>query len=202
MRQPQREALAAVLRRAIEAMMSRDIPVEQLTDTTDELTAVVDKLEDGPPRPPKPLQMPDLSDVKSAFADDPIVGPGNPIAPPVNIAIRDGLVVGTVRFGRAHEGAPGFVHGGTLAAVFDQVLGLANLVNGHPGMTGTLTVRYLRATPIGRDVRFEARAESTNGRKSFVRGRALVDDAVTAEAEGTFVAPSARRAAEMFVDRS
>ncbi|MDQ3940109.1 MAG: PaaI family thioesterase, partial [Actinomycetota bacterium] len=104
-----------------------------------------------------------------------------------------------VTFNRSYEGAPGFVHGGAIAAVFDQVLGMANLATGHPGMTGTLTVRYLNATPIRQEIRFEARAGDREGRKSFVTGRCSVGGTVTAEAEGTFVMPSRKRAAEMFL---
>ena len=55
-------------------------------------------------------------------------------------------VTGHVTFGRAYQGPPGQVHGGVIAGVYDQVLGLANFVVGRPGFTGTLSVRYVAPT--------------------------------------------------------
>ena len=102
-------------------------------------------------------------------------------------------------FSRSFEGAPGFVHGGAIAAAFDQVLGMANLVSGHPGMTGTLTLRYVSPTPTETEIRFEAKAGEKEGRKSFVTGSCYAGDMLTAEAEATFVMLRFRKAAEMFL---
>ena len=55
-------------------------------------------------------------------------------------------------------------------------------------MTGTLTLRYLRATPLGK-LRAEAWVESREGRKSVVRGHLADEDGPTVEAEGLFILP-------------
>ena len=58
------------------------------------------------------------------------------------------MIKGTVTFGSAYEGPPGHVHGGYVAAAFDELLGMTQSLGGMPGMTGTLTVRYRRPTPL------------------------------------------------------
>ena len=63
------------------------------------------------------------------------------------------------------------MHGGYVAAAFDEVLGFANSLSGTPGMTGTLTVRYRRPTPLHTELRFEGRYERSEGRKIFTDGQ-------------------------------
>ena len=76
----------------------------------------------------------------------PIVGFANPLAPPFSFSIDAEAQVARGRgaFGRAHEGGPGIVHGGLLAAAIDELLqdafvhisaveraGLTNLAEGQ-----------------------------------------------------------------------
>ena len=67
----------------------------------------------------------------------------------------------------------------------------------QPGMTGTLTIRYRRPTPLHRDLRFEGTLERVEGRKIFTRGRCFDGDTMTAEAEGLFVRVDFQKLAEM-----
>jgi acyl-CoA synthetase (AMP-forming)/AMP-acid ligase II/acyl-coenzyme A thioesterase PaaI-like protein len=121
----------------------------------------------------------------------PLIGLSNPLAPPMQLSAEttpDGpRAIARVTFGATYEGAPGFLHGGILAAAFDQVFGYLGVVRGVPALTGSLTVRYRKPTPLDVELRFEAEAERSDGRKSFVRGRCLAGDEVTAEAEALFV---------------
>ena len=39
-----------------------------------------------------------------------------------------------------------------IAETFDEMLGAANIVAGNPGMTGTLTIRYRKPTPLRTDL--------------------------------------------------
>jgi acyl-coenzyme A thioesterase PaaI-like protein len=75
-----------------------------------------------------------------------------------------------------------------LALVFDQLLGSTAEFQGVPGMTGTLTVRYRRGTPLG-VIRGEARVDRVEGVKTFVTGTISVDGQLTAESEGIFILP-------------
>jgi len=127
-------------------------------------------------------------DLAALFDHSPLIGKANPLAPPIEISIEDDRVVGRVTFGAAYEGPPGCVHGGYLAATFDEVLGGAQSLGGRPGMTGTLTVRYRVPTPLHTPLRFEGELDRVEGRKNFTVGRCYAGDVVTAEAEGIFIA--------------
>lgn len=123
-----------------------------------------------------------------AFFDwSPLAGLSNPLAPPVRVSVEGDAIVGRARFGLAYEGPPGCVHGGYIAAAFDEVLGVAQSLSGRVGMTGTLTIKYRQPTPLFTDLRFEGRVESVSGRKLLAAGRLLNGDEVTAEATGLFV---------------
>ncbi len=98
------------------------------------------------------------------------------------------MIVAEANFGQAYEGPPGCVHGGYVAASFDEVLGAAQSLSGAPGMTGTLTVRYESPTPLKTDLRFEGRLVGVERRKIFTEGACYAGDRLTATAKGTFIA--------------
>ncbi len=132
----------------------------------------------------------------------PLVGAVSPLAPPIDYEYRDGRLYGRGVFHAAYEGPPGFVHGGWIALGFDEILGMANIASGHPGMTGRLSIRYRRPTPLHRPVLFEGWTDQVDGRRVVTRGTLIVDDSVTAEAEGLFVKLDLDRAAEYFGERA
>lgn len=117
------------------------------------------------------------------------------------LGARRTKVVGHVRYGYAYEGPPGCVHGGVLAAAFDEILGFAQSLSGRPGMTGTLTVRYRKPTPLNADLVFEGWVDRIEGRKIFTSGRCMAGDAVTAEAEGLFISVDFEKMAQLLKDR-
>jgi acyl-CoA thioesterase FadM len=69
-------------------------------------------------------------------------------------------------------------------------------------MTGTLSIRYRRPTPLNTDLRFEAWLERSEGRKRFVRGTVAAGAMVTAEAEGIFIAIDPSRFASLLEERA
>jgi acyl-coenzyme A thioesterase PaaI-like protein len=89
------------------------------------------------------------------------------------------------------------VHGGWVAALLDQLLGSANIVSGHPAMTGQLTIRYRAGTPYGVPLLLRARTDSVEGRRVHASGEITVAGKVTAEAKGLFILPTAERVAEI-----
>ncbi|MBV8952099.1 MAG: PaaI family thioesterase [Actinobacteria bacterium] len=131
----------------------------------------------------------------------PVVGVASPIAPPLSWETLDGAVHAHGIFPTACEGPPGFVHGGWIALAFDEVLGIANIAAGHPGMTGRLTVRYRRPTPLRREVHFDAAIARVEGRRIVTKASLVVDGELTAECEGIFVQPTPERRREYFGDR-
>lgn len=118
-----------------------------------------------------------------------VVGVRNPIAPPVVTTVTDDRrVVTEFHLGAVYEGPPGLVHGGVVALVLDQLLGQAAGTGGRPRMTGTLSIRYRKGTPLG-DLRGEAWIDRTEGIKTWAKGHLIGPDGVTAEAEGIFILP-------------
>ncbi len=123
------------------------------------------------------------------FADrQTMIGLCNPISPPMTMSDDGQLVTAYVNFGPAFEGAPGCVHGGLLAAAFDQVLGYLNVSRKVGAMTATLNLQYRRPTPINKPLRMEARIERVEGKKRWVSGKMFSGDELTVEAEGLFIA--------------
>ncbi len=130
-----------------------------------------------------------LSDHQEAvFLDfSPLVGGLNPLAPPIVMRVDAGEVVGEVVFGSAYEGPPGCVHGGFIAAGFDEVLGFAQSLGGHPGLTARLQISYRSPTPLHRPLRFVGRIDRVDGRKIHTSATLHHGDSLCAEAEGLFV---------------
>jgi acyl-coenzyme A thioesterase PaaI-like protein len=125
-----------------------------------------------------------------------VIGLRNAVAPPLTIHHDpdDGRVWSEFTLNSAYEGPPGWVHGGVCALVLDHVLGeAASSGLTKPLFTGTLTLRFVRGTPLGR-LRADAAVERTEGVKSFVSGHLSDAEGVTVEAEGIFITPSWARA--------
>ena len=121
------------------------------------------------------------------FPYSPVVGPLNPIAPPLVFAFDGERLRGTGALPAAFVGPPGTVHGGVVAMVLDELLGAVNACLGLGAFTGTLTIRYERPTPIDADLEMESRVERTAGRKVFTIGTISAGGVVTARAEGVFI---------------
>jgi hypothetical protein len=188
------ERLASAVRALLELMVAAPVDDAAATEAATTLEAVAGELgrRAGPGRRPRG-QLDPTDDPQAFFPTSPVTGLENPLAPPVRIWTEpaDGggnpVVRGEVTFGAAYEGPPTCVHGGVLAALFDEVLGAANLAAGHPGMTGTLTVRYRRPTPLGVPLAVEAVCRGRQGRKIHGWAGVYHGDVLTAEADGLFV---------------
>jgi len=118
-----------------------------------------------------------------------ITGRSNPLAPPLHLEFDGEVTRGWALYTGAYEGPPGCLHGGFVAAAFDDLLGVAQMTSGMAGYTGTLTVRYRRPTPLGRRVDYVAGFDRAEGRKLFCWGRSYDNGELLAEAEIVFIAP-------------
>ena len=120
---------------------------------------------------------------------NPVIGLRNPIAPPLVLhRTPDGGVYSDFHLGAAFEGPPGHVHGGISALLLDHVLGEAASDGTSPRLTGTISMRYVRTTPLG-DLHVEARIVRTEGVKTYAVGQLSDAEGVTVEAEGLFITP-------------
>jgi hypothetical protein len=121
------------------------------------------------------------------FPYSPVVGPLNPIAPPVTFTFDGERLSGSGTLSAPFTGPPGMVHGGVIALVLDELLGATNACLGLGAYTGTLTIRYERPTPIGAELAFDAWVDRTEGRKVFTVGTISAGGEVTARADGVFI---------------
>lgn len=121
---------------------------------------------------------------------NPVIGMRNPIAPPLRIEERDGRLYTEFVLGAAYEGPPKHVHGGISALILDHILGEAASDKGvKPLFTGTITLKYLRGTPLGA-LRAEAWIDRVEGIKTYARGFISDIEGPTVEAEGVFIQPA------------
>ncbi len=117
----------------------------------------------------------------------PLSGKGNPLSPPMRIKRKDmNCVVAKVIFPASYEGPPGFVHGGFVAAAFDEVMGAAQANSDMPGMTGILTVTYRQPCPLHTELHLEGRVVRVRGRHVFAESTLHGGDELIADAEGVF----------------
>lgn len=120
---------------------------------------------------------------------NPLAGYSNPIAPPVNTWIEGDRALGKCYCGWVYEGPPGSVHGGFVAAIFDQFMGMAQKLGGQPGMTGYLHVDYHNRTPLNTALNLEAQLVKVEGRKTVVAAQMYAGETKTASCEALFVEP-------------
>jgi acyl-coenzyme A thioesterase PaaI-like protein len=138
-----------------------------------------------------------------SFVDySPFVGPMSPLAPPIDVEVADDRILGRVRYPLAFEGPPGHVHGGFIAAGFDEVLGFAQALSGQSGMTGRLEIRYRSPTPLRSEVVYAAGVQSIDGRKVTCWGTLHDGETLCAEATGLFITMNPTKLASLMARRA
>lgn len=198
---PAKRELAAAVRELMDCLSATDAPSDELLSIAAQVRESAQRFT-GQPRMVNPPGIAEgsLAGGMEMFMDrSPVVGLANPIAPPASLDpdYEAQVVRGEVTFGRAYEGAPGCAHGGFVAAVLDEALGLACVFSGGPGMTGEITVRYRRPTPIRVPLRIEARMDGQERRKIFASGTLHAGDTLVAESHGIFISVAHDKFAEL-----
>ena len=181
-------ALADAVRGLADACVRTTVPADVVASVTEEVQRLAERL--------AAEQIPGAFGVSLASSGtvrghgNAVVGLRNPAAVPLRIEKSDeGRAWTRFTLGALHEGPPGMCHGGVAALLLDQLLGEAAAAGGSPGMTGTLTLRYVQNTPLG-DCSAEAWIERAEGSKTLVKGvLRRADGEVTVEAEGIFILP-------------
>jgi acyl-coenzyme A thioesterase PaaI-like protein len=188
------EQLADEMRRIINRLAVVRPSAEELSRAAEAAAAFADRL-DAMTERTRSWEVSEAGLLPRDFiAYSPVSGRSNPMSPPVKLRVVPGKndaagehrIEGDVTFGPAYEGPPGHVHGGLVAAMFDELLGFAQL---NPGFTAYLHVNYRKPTPLNTPLRLVAWVESVNGRKRMVRGECYAGDALLTDAEGLFIAP-------------
>lgn len=100
----------------------------------------------------------------------------------------DNSFIARVWFGPATEGPPGFVHGGSMAAVLDEAMGLAAWIRGYTVVTAKITVQYRKMIPLGSVITVAAKVTSVDGQKVTTKGKIYNETgALFTESEGLFI---------------
>jgi acyl-coenzyme A thioesterase PaaI-like protein len=180
--------LTQAIRELIDAGIRTDADESVVRDAQAAIEAVTEKLRGAQRNQTSTLRHEDTG--RPLAWANPAVGLRNAIAPPMEIHHEvSGRCWAEFDLGLAYEGPPGLVHGGICALVLDHILGEA-ASDGltKPLFTGTITLRYLRGTPLGR-LRAEAFIERTEGIKTYARGYLGDSDGWSVEADGVFIRP-------------
>ena len=95
---------------------------------------------------------------------------------------------GTFRVGAEYQGGPGFVHGGIIATLLDEVMGKVSRFRNVRAVTAELKVEYLKPVPVDEDVVRRRLGSRTKGRNLFHAGEIRdASGAVLARGKGRFV---------------
>ena len=137
------------------------------------------------------MELNDTTDYQRCF----VCGQRNPFGLHLVFRLEEESIVADFQPREEHQGFPGVIHGGIVAALLDEALGRTSLLGNNQEwtMTGRLEVRYRRYVPYGPLLRARARPGKLRGRLLQATGiLALADDESTilAEAQGTFMALS------------
>ena len=185
-----RHRLAAATRALNEKLVSTDINPElaaALTEKIEDLTAELSRAEqvDGLVDMAKRGERGTIDNVMGELVA--MAGRSHPCSPDLVWQEEPNRITGTVTFGQAFEGPPGHVHGGWVAGVLDHLMGMTHVRTGYPGMTGGLSVRYLRPTPLNQVIQVSAEAREIDDKRTEVKAAMRCGDTTTATAEAIFV---------------
>src|ERR1700683_4334750 len=103
-------------------------------------------------------------------------------------------IVGNFRLGAEYQGGSGFIHGGIIATVLDEVMGKVNRFRGVRAVTAELHVEYLKPVRVDADLIVEGHEVEMTGRNLFMVGEiGDVSGTVLARGRGRFVIVDPKR---------
>lgn len=191
------EEQAAQCARIVDGIRRVNSKIVRLGGSLDALTATAEEVESLLATLEGVTQTRSMESYRFAFDVDhpndvlpfnPATGEFNPIAPSLTMSLIDKKLVIDCEFPNCYESAPDTVQGGMVAAVYDQLLAYAVMVEGVTGPTLSINVNFLRPTPINRPLRFEAAVDEIDGRKYAVKGSCYCGDEKITEAHGSILA--------------
>jgi acyl-coenzyme A thioesterase PaaI-like protein len=167
-----REGSDRLLLRLCSEMVACDAPDELFRDAAEAVEALAQTLRREPPCR--------------------VDGMRNPLAPTMSVCGVDASSLSaTLRFSSAFEGGPGLVHGGYVAAAFDEFLAMVPSLSGETGMCEKLKIRYRSPCPLNALLRMEGQLQKTGGHKIVSRSTMHAGDRLVADGEMTL--PASRR---------
>ena len=95
---------------------------------------------------------------------------------------------GNFKLGAEYQGGPGFIHGGIIATVLDEVMGKVNRFRGVRAVTAELNVEYLKPVKVDEDLIVEGHEVEKSGRNMILAGEIRNQSGqVLARGRGRFV---------------
>lgn len=189
-----RRRIGAALKQVTDQMVRCDASPEELAEVAGQLEAVAARTAGYGRRSQGKIYEKFFSrtatqqDVLDILDYEIFTGLSTPISPPMKLWLDGDRVRGKANLGLPFQGPPGRVHGGVIAAMLDVLMAKTQDLSGTMGVTGTLNIRFIRATPLKTDIDMEARILRTEGRKLFCEGRLFVNGEQTVHAEGIWIA--------------
>ena len=185
-----RQRLAIATRALNEKLVSTDIDPELAAALTEKIEGLAAELSqaqqvNGLVDMAKRGQRGTIDDVMGELVS--VGGRSHPCSPELRWQEASNRITGTVKFSQAFEGPPGHVHGGWVAGVLDHLMGMTHVRTGHPGMTGGLSVRYLKPTPLNQRIGVSAQATELDDKRTEVKAEMRFGETTTAKAEAIFV---------------
>jgi hypothetical protein len=176
------------LARSLRRLMGGALGSDASACTLDEISVAVDKLADKLKRFPRDncgQWGTDIAGASGRYLCHPLTGPANPIAPPIEVSIRDGEIFGEVKYGALYEGRFGAVHPSFVAAAVVTMVSLVTVTNGRRGTLKSLTVRFTGAAPLDTAIEYRALIEIADDERTTVSVKARTSDehVVSATAE-------------------
>jgi acyl-coenzyme A thioesterase PaaI-like protein len=86
------------------------------------------------------------------------------------------------------QGPPGRAHGGVVALIIDELMGMVNRVAARRAFTARLQVHLRAPAPVDVELTFRAWEHEVDGRKVTVRAEGRYNEALIVEADALFIA--------------
>jgi acyl-coenzyme A thioesterase PaaI-like protein len=167
------EHLVGVVNGLANAIRTAEIPaqhVSRISSALEQARAMIDEHIVAPPYAVEQLAPPNVAvlqwdpdDLCRTVPYSPFLGHLNPISGDATLRAEGATLSGTVRLSPIHAGPIGMAHGGVVAALLDELTSIAVMTHGRFGYTRTLTVTYLRPTPLDGDLSLWAQSAGQLG---------------------------------------
>jgi acyl-coenzyme A thioesterase PaaI-like protein len=193
-----RLSAAALLRELGHEFVTRALDDEQLATLNMELPALLAAVKDGAARTRTftdegrsefSTTIPErhAAGRQQLFADSIVSGGANPMGLNAELWREGDTAVMQVTLGRAFEGAPGRAHGGVIAALLDETMGVVHVMHQAVAFTAQLDITFLAATPIGEPLVARAWLVRHEGRKMYIEATLHAHDVKLASAKALFI---------------
>ncbi|HBV98397.1 MAG: thioesterase [Peptococcaceae bacterium BICA1-7] len=100
----------------------------------------------------------------------------NPIGLKLTFTMDGDVCRSTFTAGAHHQGWTGYVHGGIISSLLDEVMAQWVWLQNVPAMTAEMTVRFSKAVPIDVPLSLESRRTGGKGKLYIMEGQIVLPD--------------------------